>query len=280
MLKSKNHLPATVDHSRWYVFVAIFTHRWIMATILVAAGMLVMARLGIWQLNRLEQRRAANANLTHQLAMPPLLLNKDALPDDLTLLKNRKAMVQGTFDYSQQIILLLQNWTGAGTDSSAFFGSTQQPGIDLVTPLVMAGTNKAVLVNRGWIPQKEASPENLSRYNYPAGQITVNGYILLSETLSPARATAVAVQPAAGDFKRDWYRVDIEAIQAQMPYELLPIYVEQMPVPGEETAFPLRAEPVFDLSDGPHIGYAIQWFIFASILGVGYLFYVARHLRR
>ena len=38
----------------------LFSRRWIPATILVIVGMMITARLGIWQLDRLEQRRAFN----------------------------------------------------------------------------------------------------------------------------------------------------------------------------------------------------------------------------
>jgi hypothetical protein len=39
---------------------------------------------------------------------------------------------------------------------------------------------------------------------------------------------------------------------------------------------PYRALPELDLTEGPHLGYAVQWFIFASLLGVGYPIYVRR----
>jgi surfeit locus 1 family protein len=68
--------------------------------------------------------------------------------------------------------------------------------------------------------------------------------------------------------------VDIPAIQAQVPYELLPVYLLQVPPEGNATQLPYRAEPEVDLSDGPHLGYAIQWFIFSLILGIIYVRYV------
>jgi surfeit locus 1 family protein len=84
--------------------------------------------------------------------------------------------------------------------------------------------------------------------------------------------------------------VDIQAIQAQMPYELLPVYVlesatedvqflsegmQSAPDDGDSD-LPYRPEPEFDLSNGPHLGYAIQWFIFALILGIVYVSYVRK----
>jgi surfeit locus 1 family protein len=82
--------------------------------------------------------------------------------------------------------------------------------------------------------------------------------------------------------QREWYRVDVEAIAAQLPYEVLPIYVKQAPSSeGSESneVPPYRSELEPDLSEGPHLGYAIQWFIFAAILGVGYIGYVSKSKR-
>ncbi len=229
-----------------------------------------MARLGFWQLDRLEQRRARNAQLSQQLALPPLSLTGDPLPDAPSALKNRLATTQGKFDFSYQVILKLQN----RTDTGGLVSPLNAVGVDLITPFVIEGTSKAVLVNRGWIPQGEAALDNLTKFNEPTGQTTVTGRIQLSQTLPSKRATANAPEAASRDLQREWYRVDIEAIQAQMPYELLPIYIEQSPTEDSQITLPYRSEPTFDLSEGPHLGYAIQWFIFALIFGGGYLYYV------
>ena len=36
-------------------------------------------------------------------------------------------------------------------------------------------------------------------------------------------------------------------------------------------ALPYRIEPEVDLSEGPHMGYALQWFAFAIIAGLVYV---------
>ena len=50
----------------------MFSRKWLLTTILVIAAMAVMARLGIWQLDRLHQRRAFNARVSAQIDRPPL----------------------------------------------------------------------------------------------------------------------------------------------------------------------------------------------------------------
>jgi len=251
---------------------AMVSRQWRWATLLVVAGMLVLARLGIWQLNRLEQRRAHNAQVAQQLALPPLLLTGASLPADLESLKLRRARVRGVFDFEHQIVLKLQNWNDSAAPDS-LGAPVQAVGVDVVTPLVIAGTSKAVLVNRGWLPESEAAPERLAAYNGPSGEVTIVGRIALSQ--KPPRGP---VEPPASP-QRAWYRVDIEAIQPQMPYELLPIYLMQSPPKDGQNVLPYKRTMEIDLSEGRHLGYAIQWFAFSLLLGGGYVYYVGQHTK-
>lgn len=234
------------------LLATIFNRRWWWVTLLVVLGMLLLVRLGIWQLDRLAQRRAFNAQVSQHLAAAPLKLTAEAeLPDDPTLLRHRPVEASGAYDFSEQIFLDQQRWQG-------------QLGGHLVAPLVLPGGEKAVLVDRGWLPAEMADPSIWPQFD-ETGQLTITGYAQPPQTLPGGRS----VIPDAPQQK--WFRLDIRAIQQQMPYELLPIYILQSPTEGRADALPYRAEPEIDLSEGPHMGYALQWFIFAMILGGGYL---------
>lgn len=262
MLKT-NHKPAnqahTMPRSRLFWPSTLFSRRWWWATLVVLLGMAFLARLGVWQLDRLAQRKARNAEIIQQLGLPPLLLAEDPLPDDLSSLKYRRASVSGEFDFSRQIALLYQN-------------RMNSPGIHLIAPLVIEGGSQAVLVDRGWLPTSQADPELWSQFD-EAGPVTVTGFIQLSQTL-PGKAQETAPQAPVKP-QSEWYRVDIEAIQTQVPYNLLSVYILESPPEEGEGHLPFQVEPEFDLSNGPHLGYAIQWFIFALILGVIYVRYVS-----
>jgi len=266
--------PVTWPRSGLSLLASLFKRRRWWVTLVVLLGMAVLARLGFWQLDRLDQRKQRNAALIQQLSLAPLPLTDGALAEELTSLKNRRASAQGEFDFSRQVALMYQNWMDA-------------PGIHLITPLVIEGTSQAVLVDRGWLPADQAGPEKWAQFDQP-GPVTVTGFIQLSQTV-PARAGNEAGTIPSGP-QSEWYRVDIQAIQAQMPYELLPVYVLESPTEGMQfltegmqsapedgdTGLPYQAEPEFDLSNGPHLGYAIQWFIFALILGIIYVSYVRK----
>jgi surfeit locus 1 family protein len=239
----------------------LFGRQWLISTLVVLAGMAVLARLGIWQLDRLEQRRARNVELRQALEATPLDLAAYQMPASTDELKNRDVVVRGKFDYSQQVYLKLQSWNG-------------RPGGHLVTPLVIEGGETAVLVDRGWIPDSDAAVENWSKYK-ESSIATINGYIGLTQTLDAPEAGGN--QPAMPQL--EWYRIDVEAIAAQMSYPLLPFYVVQRPLPNGNTEPPFRSEREIDLSEGPHLGYAIQWFIFALMLGGAYMVYVNKSLK-
>jgi surfeit locus 1 family protein len=235
---------------------ALFSRKWWWVTLLVLVGMALFARLGIWQLDRLAQRRAANAILIEALNSPPLLLNSATLPPQLSQWQDRQAMAEGRYDLANQMALKVQNWNG-------------RAGIHLLTPLLLEGQDTAVLVDRGWIPDSLAQPENWAQFD-ESGPVSVDGYIALSQSRPP---TAVTPSPTTS-LQREWYRVDLPALQTQLPYELLPIYLIQSPPPAGNTALPFRQPRDIEISEGSHLGYAGQWFLFSLLLGVGYVIYV------
>ncbi|MFZ0546204.1 MAG: SURF1 family protein [Candidatus Promineifilaceae bacterium] len=237
--------------------VVLFNRHWWWSTLIVILAILVLARLGVWQLDRLQQRRALNAAFIAQFYGEKLDLNgelSESNPEDLT---DRQAVVSGQFDYSNQIILNTQNYGG-------------RPGVHLVTPLLIDGKDEAVLVDRGWIPSDEFEKGELERFDETAEQ-PVEGVLQLSQTLNGNRETAA--EPG----QKEWYRIDIEAIKSVFPYKLLPVYMLESPEEEVDTTLPIRQEIELDLTDGPHLGYAIQWFLFAIILVIGYVRYVWLH---
>lgn len=235
------------------LLATLISRRWWWVTLLVLGIMGLFVRLGLWQLDRLEQRRAENGVLLAVLQSEPLDLTTAVFPPNPTSLKDRQAVATGTFDFDHQGIIKLQVWQG-------------RPGAYLLAPLVLADGKTAVLVNRGWIPEAETAVSTRRQYDQ-SGRQTIHGYIALTETTSRS-----SDQPPL-----EWFRVDITHIQQQLPYTLLPVYLIQTPQEGDNQAPPFRAEQVIDLSEGPHLSYAIQWFIFALIGGIGYLVLVNKN---
>lgn len=229
----------------------LFSRKWWWVTILVILGMIGLARLGVWQLDRLEQRRAFNRLVIERWNQEPYDVAANGLPADLKELEWRRVEATGTWDYANQIART--NWPGPNGEA----------GVLLATPLQLDG-DRAVLVVRGWVPQDLADPARWNETREPEGAPVI-GLIQESETSGTATRTS---DP------RQWYSIDIPRLQEQMPYTLLPGFIKQLPEPNRTLdTYPSRQ---FDLTldEGSHLSYAIQWFMFAAILGFGYIQFV------
>jgi len=232
----------------------IFSRAWILATLLVFAGTAFCIRMGIWQLDRLEQRREFNAQVETMRAAELLNLNQN-LPADISSMEWRAVTVTGKYDFENQIALRNQ-FNGA------------EYGYHIITPLRFTGG--AVLVNRGFIPADgNSTPSDWRKYD-EAGAVTVTGQIRLGQ----GKPAFGGVADAEG--KLDvWNNLDVNRIAAQSPYRLLPVFVQPNEVEGDEIP-PIAFQPEVELTEGPHFGYALQWFSFATILFFGYPFYLRK----
>ena len=243
----------------------LFSRQWWKTTVFVLAAVAVMIRLGIWQLDRLEQRRNFNARVEAQLAVSALDLSGQNLDGNLYDMEYRTAIASGEYDHQRQIVLRNQDWQG-------------HLGVHLLTPLVIDGAESAVLVDRGWIPYEDFTARNLDQYDVP-GKTQVEGIIRRSQS-KPAIGGRADQVPGPGEPPLEaWNWINISDISGQLPYQVLPVYLAAVPAAGEQS-LPYRSELELDLSEGSHLGYAFQWFIFAAILGIGYPFFVRREESR
>ncbi|MEW5942030.1 MAG: SURF1 family protein, partial [Chloroflexota bacterium] len=221
----------------------MFSRQWILATLLVLAGAAVCARLGIWQLDRLDQRRAFNNQVLSMRALPPLDISAGA-PDDIAAMEYRAVVASGMYDFENQVAIRNQYYNG-------------MYGYDLLTPLRLAdGT--AVLVDRGWVAAEGAETrEGWSRYDGPQ-PVRVEGVIRLSQAESTfGGVTDPTLAP--GQTRLDfWTFVNVERIGRQAPYRVLPVYIQQTSQAGAGAPIPHPEE--LELTEGPHFGYALQWF--------------------
>ena len=235
----------------------MFSRAWILATLLVFAGTAFCIRMGIWQLDRLEQRRAFNSQVETMRAAEMLDLNQD-LPADISSMEWRAVTVSGEYDFENQVALRNQ-----------FNGD--QYGYHLITPLFFSGG--VVLVDRGFIPADgNTAPARSAWRKYDeAGQVTVTGQIRLGQE-KPAFG---GVADAEADHLDVWNNLDVKRIVAQSPYPMLPIFIQPNEIPNDSTP-PIPFQPEVELTEGPHFGYALQWFSFATILFFGYPFFLRK----
>lgn len=206
------------------------------ALALIAA--VVFIRLGLWQVARLRERQAHNEVVIEQQrnALAPLA----TLPRDSTA-RYRGASADGRFDYEHEIVLASRTHNGS-------------PGVELITPLRVAGTDTTVLVNRGWVYSPDGGTVDLARWR-ESDSAHVEGYV--EAFASDAGVTTSAANP------RLVRRVSMQEIAAKVPYPVAPWYLVSRTDTSAHSHPVRRSTPSLD--EGPHRSYAMQWFFFAAI---------------
>jgi surfeit locus 1 family protein len=246
----------------------MFQRKWLLLTLLVFAGTALCIRLGIWQLDRLEQRRAFNALFESARAQPVLDLNQEQ-PANITEMEWRSVKVTGEYDFANQVALRNQ-----------YYGN--EYGYHLLTPLrfdpstlpSVAGQATAVLVDRGWIPADgNAAATDWRKYD-ETGTVNISGQIRLRQT-KPTLGGVADVVPENGAKLEVWNNADLTRIANQIPYPVLPVYIQPEGDSSDDDP-PIPFQPTIELTEGPHFGYALQWFTFATILFLGYPFYLRK----
>jgi surfeit locus 1 family protein len=242
----------------------MFSNPWLLTTVLVLAAGGVMVRLGIWQLDRLAARRVFNAGAQAQRDAPELDLNTAGPGEDLESMAYRAVQATGEFMFDDEVALRNQVFEG-------------RPAYRLVTPLQLRGREEIVLVDRGFVPADEYTPGDTVTYSSPTGEVAVSGIIRTSQT-RPDIGSRSDPTPVPGEELLVWNLINIEQIAGQIPGRFLSIYI-QLQAGSAGSGYPVPEAFTPELTEGPHLGYAIQWFTFAAILWVGYPFFVRREGR-
>lgn len=203
-------------------------------SILVGA---LCVRLGFWQLRRLSERRAAVATAEARRMVPALPVLGIQDPE------GRRATATGRFDYANEVVLRERAREGV-------------PGVEVVTPLRLDGSDTAVLVVRGFVPSADAMGYNPALHR-EADSGTVSGLVL------PLPSDSAGARPALREGRETWRRLDLTSLRGRSPYPLSPYYLL---ADSPATALPAPRRSVAPaLDDGPHLNYAIQWFAFGLI---------------
>lgn len=218
---------------------------------LVVAG--VCVRLGIWQLDRLDQRRKHNAAVAGRMAEPPVDFNE--IHGDTTGLLYRNAVVRGHYDQDRTVLLAGRDYRGRG-------------GVHVLTPLQLE-SGGTILVNRGWLPAIDPREVPVESYR-KSGLVRVRGLImsLPHPTGSGLDEPADAATVAKTEFRRVWYRFSGGDITAWLPYPVRDVYLQILPGRDAPDAPVPLPRPM--LGTGRHLGYAIQWFSFAAVALIGW----------
>ena len=236
----------------------------VLITVAVLAASAVCVRLGFWQLARWREKQGLNAALRATESTTGLVVSGEPPPAAAAL--NRSMRVTGRYDETRQFLLSGMLHEG-------------EPGVEVVTPLRVAGATTAILVNRGWLPADDAMTARPQNYPEPGERVVVGVAEAMKRGAGPPGPRALVVAspagappagaPPAGDslalYTVRW--LDADSIAARLPYPLAGYAVRQRPGAGVPGLPRRTVRPLYD--ETLHLGYAIQWFLFAILIPGG-----------
>lgn len=237
------------------VYRFLLSRRWAVITLIVLLLIPTMVRLGFWQLHRHEARVARNGLIAHNLTAAPVAfdsLSKPgfAVPTDLTW---RTVTAAGTYDAAHEFVI--RGRTEPGGSSIGYF---------VVTPLTLADGRGSVLVNRGWVESGADATSYPAVPAPPAGQVTVTGRLRADETTASS-----GIRDRGGLPDRQFKLINSAKQAEDTGSTVLGGYLElASSTPAADGGPVLLGEP--NHSDiGPHMAYAVQWWLFAALMPVG-----------
>ncbi len=217
--------------------------RLLLPTFLIVATIAFLVSLGFWQLDRAEQKREIEASITRAntgvielIKSEQDLLNKEFYEVRL----QGRYLNEAQFIYDNQIV-------------------DQISGYYVLTPFILTGQSKAVMVNRGFIPWN-GRRDKLADINVDSGQTEIKVQIL-----NPIKRIELKTSELVREFPVIIQAIDFDVIEEISNISFIRI-IGQLDASSAD-GFIRKWEP-YTGSIEKHIGYAIQWFLMALVLGL------------
>ena len=222
--------------------------------LLVAAVLVLLIGLGLWQLDRAEQKRALLEDYENRPQQAAVRLDA-ATPADPEW-RYRQAWARGRYDPGRQYLL----------DNRVHQGRV---GYQVLTPLRLAHSDAVVLVNRGWVPQGRTREDLPPLPVASQGVVTVAGMIDYPPADPFTLGEGEARDPG---WPKVLQQIDFELLSQQLDARLLPLVL--LLGPDQPDGFVRNWAPIpEEFGPARHVGYAVQWFALALALVI--LFYWA-----
>ena len=223
--------------------------RFIVVTALALMGMAVTASLGVWQLNRAEQKEAIALAVQARTAQAELAGESLLGELDATALQHRRLSLRGRWLNEHAVWLDNRQMNG-------------RPGLYLLTPLQLAGSEQAVLVQRGWVPRHFQDRSQVPALPDEPGEVVVSGRI----ALSPSKLYELG-QGQGGLIRQN---IDLADFRAETKLPLVGVTVLQT---DAAQGVLQRDWPVINAGVDKHHGYAFQWFGLCALIASLYVWF-------
>lgn len=224
-------------------------------------AMLVVAAIGIalgqWQLSRAAEKETIEQRIEAREKEPPLRFDAgNAAAADAEMLEFRTLAVRGQF---------LPRWT-LYLDNRPHEG---KPGFHVITPLKIAGTDRHILVARGWIARDVADRSRIPEIVTPAGVVEITGRARRHVSRLLQLGQPGPLEPGA-----IVQNLDTARLAQASGLEIEPFIIEQT---GNDKDGLVREWSRPSLGIDKHLGYAFQWFALAA---TAFLFFVVTGIKR
>ena len=219
--------------------------KWIGFHLLCLGAIVGMISLGLWQLRRLDEKQVFNDKVTANTDADVASLG-ELLDSPSADVAYRRVDATGSYLPTPQFEMVNVSQEGL-------------TGRNVVNAFRL-DDGSLVLVNRGFVPAGSSLPAP------PSGEVQLLG------RMKPGQ-TARAGQPRDDGSQQltEIRRVDLGALGQQFDEPVAPVYLELLEsTPAEPDSVRSVAFP--ELGEGPHLSYAIQWFIFSASVAAGWVF--------
>lgn len=195
-----------------------------------------------WQYHRGVDRHARNTVIEERIAQSPIELR--TVTSQLTDYEWQTVSTTGSFDTETQI--LLRNRYNEG-----------KYGYEVLT-LFNSIDNKKFWVDRGWVQAGATATTAPVVTTLPQGEVTINGRLRLDSSLP--RGSFFALPGKGGGL--------VSELNAQSQLNTEKFYIDLLS--GSEVSLtPEVPAQLPELSDGPHMAYALQWIFFGGLIIYG-----------
>ena len=216
---------------------------WALFKTLIALLLIVFCLWGSqWQYHRGVDRHARNAVIEERIAKSPIELATvtDNLPDN----EWQTVSTAGVFDTEKQILLRNRYHDGKyGYEVLTLFRSTE---------------NKNFWVDRGWVQAGATATTPPIVTELPQGEVSITGRLRLDSSLPRGSFFAL---PGKGEGL-------VSELNAQSQLDTEKFYLDLLSG-SDQSLTPDVTAQLPELSDVPHMAYALQWIFFAGLVIYG-----------
>jgi len=216
---------------------------WALFKSIIALLLIILCLWGSqWQYHRGVDRHESNNIIEKRIAQSPIELT--TVKGDLADYEWQRVVVAGTFNPDKQILLRNRYNDGKyGYEVLTLFTSTDE---------------KSFWVDRGWVQAGATATTPPVVTALPSGEVSISGRLRLDSSLPRGSFFAL---PGKGEGL-------VSELNAQSQLDTEKFYIDLLSG-SEKSLTPEVAAQLPELSDGPHMAYALQWIFFGGLVLYG-----------